>query len=104
MNTRELIAKLTAQRDGLSAIIAELEALDAEALGSVPVGELTPAQFSLLCSEVMRTGMKPAVVAITETAHKVLQSAEFEDEAARLSTGVRRSSIVGHLADEEYDN
>ena len=105
MNKADVIDRLKDQRDQLSLLIADLEALDSDCLASTPISDLSPAQFAALCGAAMSEGMKPVVVATTEAANKVIKNAQFEDEAARLTTGVRRSrSVVGHLADEQDDD
>ena len=105
MNKAEVIMRLKDQRNELSLLIADLEASDTDVLAQTPVTDLSPEQFAQLCAAAMSGAMKPVLVATTEAAHKVIKNAQFEDEAARLTTGVRRSrNVVGHLADEQDDD
>jgi hypothetical protein len=100
----EVILRLKDQRDELNLLIADLEASDSEVLASTPISELSPEQFARLCGEAMANGMKPLVASTAEAAHKVIENAQFEDETARLSNGVRRSRAVVNAPDEDKGN
>ena len=105
MSRNDVLTRLKDQRDELNMLIADLEASDTDVLASTPVTDLSPEQFAQLCATAMSGAMKPVLVATTEAAHTVIKNAQFEDEAARLTTGVRRSrSVVGQLADEQDDD
>ena len=104
MNKADLVDRLKAQRDQFSTLIAELEAADAEILANTSSNELSPEQFAKICAEAAKAAMKPLVVTTTEAVSKILANAEFDDEAERLSTGVRRSRAVVNVPDEDQGN
>jgi hypothetical protein len=104
MNKIDLIDRLKEQRNQLSTLIAELEAADTEILSTTSINELSPEQFAKVCAQAAKVAMKPPVVTTTEAVSRILAHAEFDDEAERLSTGVRRSRAVVNVPDEDKGN